>query len=218
MGGGKVLLKDALPAAQWALIASLLLAIALANIDQPFPELAPLQHAPTAAFALVSPWLLRRWPLTTRSAAMVWLFLLLHTLGGRYIYSHVPYDGWFSALAGGGLSDMLGMERNGYDRFIHFMFGLLCTQVFAEIGQRHGRLSREAAWLLGFALVGLVGALYEIFEWLLTLVAAGETADYYNGQQGDMWDPQKDMAWAQIGSGLAWLLAWRCWRWRERRT
>ena len=50
-----------------------------------------------------------------------------------------------------------------------------------------------------------ISALYEIFEWLLTLVAAGETADRYNGQQGDMWDAQKDMALAALGAiaGLA---------------
>ena len=45
-------------------------------------------------------------------------------------------------------------------------------------------------------------ALYEIFEWLLTVIAAGVTADYYNGQQGDVWDAQKDMAAAQLGSAL----------------
>ena len=37
--------------------------------------------------------------------------------------------------------------------------------------------------------------IYELFEWLLTIVMTAEEADYYNGQQGDMWDAQKDMAW-----------------------
>jgi putative membrane protein len=32
-------------------------------------------------------------------------------------------------------------------------------------------------------------------------------ADSYNGQQGDPWDPQKDMAMAQIGSVAAILWA-----------
>ena len=36
--------------------------------------------------------------------------------------------------------------------------------------------------------------------------AAG-AADDYNGQQGDIWDPQKDMALAQLGSLLALLAA-----------
>ena len=42
--------------------------------------------------------------------------------------------------------------------------------------------------------------LYEIFEWLLTIVAAGPMADDYNGQQGDIWDSQKDMALAAAGA------------------
>ena len=42
--------------------------------------------------------------------------------------------------------------------------------------------------------------LYELFEWLLTIVMESEVADYYNGQQGDVWDAQKDMALALLGS------------------
>ncbi len=177
--------------------------IGAANIAQPYPELAPLQHAPTAVFALATPWLLKRWPLSTASVALIWLFLLLHTLGGRYIYSYVPYDSWFAGVTGRTLSDLLGIHRNGYDRMVHFMFGFLLTPVLAEIARRHGGMGARAAWLLGFALIGLGSALYEIFEWLLTLVAADDTADYYNGQQGDVWDPQKDMAAAQLGSFVA---------------
>jgi putative membrane protein len=45
-----------------------------------------------------------------------------------------------------------------------------------------------------------ISALYEMFEWLLTLAVAGADADAYNGQQGDMWDPQKDMALAALGA------------------
>lgn len=57
-------------------------------------------------------------------------------------------------------------------------------------------------------MIGLCSALYEIFEWLLTIVAADDTADYYNGQQGDPWDAQKDMALAQLGSLGAIIWAW----------
>lgn len=193
-----------LPPGQWTLIGSLLLAVALANIDQPYPDLAPLQHAPTVLLCLAAPWLLRRWPLSTGNVLLLWLFLLLHTLGGRYIYSYVPYQGWLAAVSGEALGDLLGSSRNGYDRLVHFMFGLLFTPAFAEIARRHGGLGPRASWLLAFALIVLGSALYEIFEWLLTVVAAGETADYYNGQQGDVWDPQKDMGLAQLGSLLAW--------------
>lgn len=200
---GKGSLVNALPPFQWALLATLLFAVILANLDQPYPELAPLQHAPTLALVVAAPWSLRRWPLSNGRVFMLWLFLLLHTLGGRYIYSYVPYDGWFATLTGQPLSALLGLERNAYDRLIHFLFGLLITPVFAEVSQRHGSLGRRSAWLLAFAFIGLISAMYEVFEWLLTLALADGTADYYNGQQGDIWDPQKDMAIAQVGAALA---------------
>lgn len=38
----------------------------------------------------------------------------------------------------------------------------------------------------------------------LTIVAAGEMSDRYNGQQGDIWDAQKDMAFATLGAIMAW--------------
>ena len=59
---------------------------------------------------------------------------------------------------------------------------------------------RAALAVLGWVLA--ISCLYEIFEWLLTIVAAGETADRYNGQQGDIWDAQKDMAFAALGAIL----------------
>ncbi|MFD2135843.1 DUF2238 domain-containing protein [Novosphingobium resinovorum] len=46
-------------------------------------------------------------------------------------------------------------------------------------------------------------AIYEIFEWLLTVFMAGPDALAYNGQQGDPWDPQKDMALAGISAVAA---------------
>lgn len=197
-----------LPAAQWWLIATLLLAVGAANIHQPYPDLAPLQHAPTVLVCLAAPWLLRRWPLSTSAAVSIWLFLLLHTLGGRYIYSYVPYDSWFAGMTGGKFSAFFGRSRNGYDRVVHLMFGVLLTPVFAEAAHRHGGVGRRSAWLLGFALVGLISALYEIFEWLLTMLLAADMANGYNGQQGDMWDPQKDMAMAQFGSFCAVAVGW----------
>lgn len=196
-----------LPTAQKIMLAGLLFAVGLANIDQPYPDLAPLQHIPTVIFVLAAPRLLARWPLSTASVASLWLFLLLHTLGGRYIYSYVPYDVWSKALTGQGITELFGGTRNAYDRLVHFAFGLLWTLPVAEAMRRKNGLSGALAGFMGFAFVGMTSAIYEIFEWALTLVAAGDTADYYNGQQGDMWDSQKDMALAQFGSVIALIFA-----------
>ncbi|MBZ9646266.1 DUF2238 domain-containing protein [Sphingobium sp. 3R8] len=203
MIAGAVAMWKALPIAQRRMIVLLAAAIGLANIAQPYPDLAPLQHGPTVALVLTAPWLLRRWSLSTSSIGCIWLFLLLHTVGARWIYSYVPYDDWARALSGHDISSLFGMTRNGYDRLVHFGFGALLTLPIAEAARRHGGLPWRWSLAFAFAMIGLGSAVYEIFEWLLTLLAAGETADYYNGQQGDVWDAQKDMAAAQVGSALA---------------
>lgn len=191
---------SALPKAQRALLGLLLALLLVAQIAQPYPEVALLQHIPTILTIIAAPWLLRRWPLSTASVACIAAFLALHTLGGRYAYSNVPYDDWARALTGTTLSDLFGWTRNHYDRLVHFAFGALSVAPVAEIARRWGELGARGAALAVLGWVLAISALYEIFEWLLTIVAAGETADRYNGQQGDIWDAQKDMALATLGA------------------
>jgi len=191
-----------LPRTQKRLIGLLLALLLFAQIDQPYPEIALLQHIPTMLLLVASPWLLRRWPLSTASVACIVAFMALHTLGGRYAYSNVPYDDWVRALTGSSLSDTFGWTRNHYDRLVHFAFGALSVVPVAEIARRWGGLGPRGAALTVLGWVLAISCLYEIFEWLLTIVAAGETADRYNGQQGDIWDAQKDMALATLGAIL----------------
>jgi len=191
-----------LPRAQKQLLALLAALLLLAQIAQPYPEVALLQHIPTLVFLLASPWLLRRWPLSTAALACIIAFLALHTLGGRYAYSNVPYDDWARALTGTTLSDAFGWTRNHYDRLVHLAFGALSVVPVAEIARRWGGLTPRGATLAVLGWVLAISCLYEMFEWLLTIVAAGATADRYNGQQGDIWDAQKDMALATLGAIL----------------
>jgi len=190
------------PNAQKPLIGLLLALLLLAQIDQPYPEVALLQHIPTMLLIVAAPWLLRRWPLSTSAVACIVAFMALHTLGGRYAYSNVPYDDWARSLTGTSLSDAFGWTRNHYDRLVHFAFGALSVIPVAEIARRWGGLGPRGAALTVLGWVLAISCLYEIFEWLLTIVAAGETADRYNGQQGDIWDAQKDMALATLGAIL----------------
>ena len=191
-----------LPRAQKQLLALLAALLLLAQIAQPYPEVALLQHIPTLVFLLASPSLLRRWPLSTAAFACIIAFLALHTLGGRYAYSNVPYDDWARALTGTTLSDAFGWTRNHYDRLVHLAFGALSVVPVAEIARRWGGLTPRGAILAVLGWVLAISCLYEMFEWLLTIVAAGATADRYNGQQGDIWDAQKDMALATLGAIL----------------
>ena len=192
-----------LPRRQLAALLALAVAIAIANIDQPFPEIAPLQHVPTVLLIFAAPLLISRWPLSNTAMGSLLLFWLLHTLGGRYTYSNVPYDEWAQLLTGHSISGTFGLIRNGYDRLVHLAFGLLWVRPFAEAMRRHAGMAWRSSLWTAFLFVGAVSALYEIFEWLLTIVVATGMADDYNGQQGDVWDSQKDMATAIVGAGIA---------------
>jgi len=198
----------ALPAPQLRMIVALVIAVVLANVRQPYPDIAPLQHVPTIVLILVAPVLLRRWPLSDSSVGCILVFLLLHTLAGRYTYSNVPYDAWGQALFGISIDKTFGFVRNDFDRLVHLSFGLFAIRPFAEAARRYGAMGRKSAIFSAFLFVGAVSALYEIFEWLITIVLAPGMADEYNGQQGDIWDSQKDMAIALVGGAImsSWLL------------
>ena len=101
----------------------------------------------------------------------------------------------------------VGQARNGFDRIVHFSFGLLAMRPVAEIVRRHGGAGARAAGWTAFLFVGAASAAYEVFEWLLTMVLAPDLAADYNGQQGDPWDAQKDMAMAMLGAMLGAALA-----------
>jgi putative membrane protein len=183
--------------------------VVLANIDQPYPAIAPLQHVPTVLLILAAPPLLRRWPLSTGAVGCIVGFFLLHTFAGRWTYSNVPYDDWAKALASHTVSEVLGLHRNDFDRVVHVSFGLLWTPAVAEMMRRHAGMGLKTSLWTAFLFVGAVSALYEIFEWLLTIVVAPGMADDYNGQQGDVWDSQKDMAVAILGSLVSAIAGWR---------
>ena len=63
-------------------------------------------------------------------------------------------------------------------------------------------LNYMVAILFSWLAIQTGSMVYELFEWLLTILVSPEEADSYNGQQGDIWDAQKDMALAMIGSTI----------------
>jgi putative membrane protein len=197
-----------LPTSQWLMLALVALTAIVSLVDSPYPDLAPLQNVPTLFIAGGIALALRRWPLPDSAVACFTIFLLLHTLGGRYLYSYVPYDAWLEQLGLPSLSSLLGLHRNGYDRLVHLAFGLLFVHPISVLLTRHWSVRPGLAIYVAVEFVLAGSALYEIFEWLLTLVLAGPAADQYNGQQGDIWDSQKDMACAAGGAILCgvWLL------------
>lgn len=166
----------------------------------PYPQELVLQHIPTVLALVAWPLLARRFPVSDRTASCLAAFLLLHVLGARYLYSYVPYDEWLRVLFGTDLSASLGLRRNHYDRLVHFAFGALLVRPVREVLVSHFRVPPRLASYAALEFILASSMLYELLEWGLSVVLAPEMAGEYNGQQGDPWDAQKDMALAALGA------------------
>ena len=188
---------------QHKLLLLLTVAMVLSCIGAPYPREMYLQHSPTVFLLFFLPWITRRYPISRAGFTCLVVFMLFHTLGARYIYSYVPYEQWGERLIGVSLRETFGFRRNHYDRVVHFLFGLLWTLPVWEVLMRYFRVTPRLALYFAVEFVMAASMLYEVFEWGLTMVLSPDDANAYNGQQGDMWDAQKDMALAMVGAVMA---------------
>lgn len=196
---------------QGVLLAGVVLFTLAMFVDAPFPDDLALQHGPTLACAVALAWSARRAPLTDFAFSATIAFLCLHALGGRYVYSNVPYDEWTQRLFGRSLSELFDLRRNHYDRLVHLAFGLAIAWPAREFVLRSTRSTRGVACLLAFAVIVALAALYELGEWCVALAFAPDRADRYLGQRGDPWDAQRDMALAAVGAARAMTIAAFAW-------
>ncbi|RDC60978.1 Inner membrane protein YjdF [Alteripontixanthobacter maritimus] len=134
----------------------------------------------------------QRFPLTVLAVALIGLHGLVLLLGGAYTYARVPI--------GFEVQDWLGLARNPYDRFGHFIQGFVPAIVLRELLVRWGGL-RPGALLavLVTASCLAVSATYELLEFGAAM-ALGQGADEFLGTQGDQWDTQWDMLMCVIGA------------------
>lgn len=178
-------------------------------IDPVFPQEQFLQQAGTILLvALMLTDLRKRW-FSNLAFLGIALFTVLHLIGARYIYSYVPYQEWLQCL---GDWEWLHSTRNHYDRLVHLLFGLFLFPALLEVSRNRITSRQVMAVLVAWLMVQAGSLIYELFEWALTLVLSPEDAEGYNGQQGDVFDAQKDMALATLGSTIAaisFLITWR---------
>ena len=145
----------------------------------------------------------RRLPLSKISYGLIFVFLCLHEVGAHFTYAEVPYDQWMQALSGEKLNDLLGWERNHFDRLVHFSYGLLLAYPVRELFLRVANVRGFWGYFLPLDLTMSTSMLYELIEWGAAVLFGGELGIAYLGSQGDPWDAQKDMALATLGAVLA---------------
>ena len=137
-----------------------------------------------------------RFKFSTTALVLMFVWLILHTIGSKYTFADVPFD-WFNHL--------IGSERNNFDRVAHFSIGFYAYPI-AEYLIKTKKCSAPLAMTFGLFTLMSVAAGYEIIEWWYAVIAGGEEGIAFLGSQGDIWDAQKDMLCDTAGALSALLL------------
>ncbi len=134
----------------------------------------------------------RSFRLTTLVYTLILIHCIILMVGGHYTYAEVPLFDY--------ISEILGAERNNYDKVGHFAQGFVPALIAREIVIRKDIIN-GASWrfvfIVSFCLA--FSAFYELIEWWVAL-ASGEDAEAFLGTQGYIWDTQSDMALALLGA------------------
>jgi len=142
----------------------------------------------------------RRFAFSNLSYGLFTVFLSLHLVGAHYTYAETPPGFW--------LQDLLDLQRNHYDRIVHFSFGLLIAYPFRELLLRAAQLRVSWSYLLAVTVVLAFSNFYEIIEAVTAEIVSPDLGAAYLGTQGDEWDAQKDACVAFIGAVAAMTITW----------
>jgi putative membrane protein len=159
-----------------------------------------LENVIVAAFVILLASTYNKFPLSRISYTLIFLFLLLHAVGAHYTYAEVPYDEWINNLLGYSLDQNMGFERNHFDRFVHFSYGLLFAYPIREVFIRIADVRGFWGYFLPLDLTMSTSMMYELLEWGAARVFGEGLGMAYLGTQGDIWDAHMDMALASLGA------------------
>ncbi|WP_200762347.1 DUF2238 domain-containing protein [Nitrosophilus alvini] len=146
------------------------------------------------AFPLVI-YLDKKYRFSNTTFLMLFIFGIFHIIGSYFTYNDVPFFTF----------EIFGEKRNYYDRFVHFLFGLLVYPAFFEI-YYHQKFTKKTSFLIAFLFIMTISSFYEIAEWLLIEITHSNGQGSYLITQGDEWDSQKDMICAATGALLSYLV------------
>ncbi|WP_087017141.1 DUF2238 domain-containing protein [Thaumasiovibrio subtropicus] len=132
----------------------------------------------------------RRFTFSNTAYLLMFVWLILHTIGAKYTFAEVPFD-WFNHL--------IGSERNHFDRVAHYSIGFYAYPI-AEYLYRKGHAKPLICSLFGLFAIMAIAAGYEIIEWWYAELAGGDEGIAFLGSQGDIWDAQKDMLCDTLGA------------------
>jgi putative membrane protein len=130
-----------------------------------------------------------RFTIFTYSFILISCYLMF--IGAHYTFSKVPL---FNEI-----KDFFGHSRNNFDKFGHFIQGIVPVLISREVFIRR-------KYITGYKLINFVSfcicmattSVYELIEYIVFLWA-GKNPEAFLGMQGDIWDSQTDMLAAALG-------------------
>ena len=134
--------------------------------------------------------------LTTLVYSLVLVHCVVLMIGGHYTYAEVPLFA----------PELVGGERNNFDKLGHFLQGFVPAMIAREILLRFS-VVKSKRWMELFVICVCLAfsAFYELIEWWVALLS-DQAAESFLGTQGYEWDTQSDMGWALFGAFMALLL------------
>ncbi|MCD4666191.1 DUF2238 domain-containing protein [archaeon] len=157
------------------------------------------ENIPTVIFTLFFVLTYNKFKFSNFSYTLIFIFLVLHTLGSHYSYTHIPLYSF--------IQNLFDLSRNSYDRIVHFLFGFVFVIPSYEFISRKLKVKKFWAYLLALFAIAALHSYYEVIEMIVIVMTNNESLWLnYFGTQGDVWDPQKDMFVGFIGSLLAGLI------------
>lgn len=136
--------------------------------------------------------LYRSFRLSNLSYVCAAFFMVLHSLGAHYTYSQCPVGDW--------LNELIGADRNNYDRLVGFAFGYLISLPIMEILFRSVRLKYTEACVMAVVVNIALYSLASVAKMLLSMMMNDYQAEVFLAVQGDSWDLQKDILVSMCGS------------------
>jgi putative membrane protein len=160
-----------------------------------------LEVAPALIALAVLVYTRQRFVLTPLAYWLILAHAIILMVGGHYTYAEVPLGDW--------VRDLVGGDRNNYDKLGHFAQGFVPAIVIREVLVRNAVVARRG-WLslIVISICLAFSAFYELIEWWVALLSE-EAAESFLGTQGYVWDTQSDMLLALLGASLAIVLLGR---------
>lgn len=130
-----------------------------------------------------------RFTIFTYSVILISCYLMF--IGAHYTFSKVPF---FNDL-----KDYFGQSRNNFDKFGHFIQGIVPVLISREVFIRRKYISGyKLISFVSFCICMATTSVYELIEYIVFLWA-GKNPEAFLGMQGDIWDSQTDMLAAALG-------------------